>query len=169
MIPRRLAKGVPLLVGVLLGGCGEKATSPAAPSPTPDPKTQVVPIKGSGPVEMLFAGASIAPGSTVSGCGGMIEGCKGRLQMVLELHPRSTGHVLYARVYLHATTQIACLWGQTSPFDLQAGVAARVEVLLDNADRCGTPVTLATMAGIVEGPMEVASRQEWTLHYTFAP
>jgi hypothetical protein len=137
--------------------------------PTPDPNTQVVPTGGSGPVQILFAGASVAPGSTVSGCGGNIAGCKGRLQMAFDLRPQSAGHVLYVRVYLHATSKIACLWGQTSPLDLEAGVTTRVEVPMDNADQCGTPVTLATMAGVVEGPVEVASRQEWALHYVFAP
>jgi hypothetical protein len=118
---------------------------------------------------MLFAGASITPGSTVSGCGAGIDGCKGRLRMAFDLQPQSTGHVLYVRVYLHATNQIACLRGQTSPLDLEAGVATRVEVSLDPADQCSTPVTLVSMDGIVEGPVEVASRQEWTLHYVFAP
>jgi len=139
------------------------------PAPTPDPKTQVVPTKGAGPVQLRFVESSIAPGSTVGGCGSMIEGCKGRLRMAFNLLPQSAGHVLYLRVYIHATNQIACLWGETSSFDLRAGVVARVEVSLNNADRCGTPVTLVSMDGIVEGPVEVASRQEWTLNYVFAP
>jgi hypothetical protein len=141
----------------------------APPLPTPDPNAQVIPTGGSGPVQILFASATLAPGSTVTGCGSDIAGCKGRLQMAFDLRPQSAGHVLYVRVYLHATNKIACLWGQTSPLDLEAGVATRVEVSMDDADRCGTPVTLATMDASVEGPVEVASRQEWALHYVFAP
>lgn len=166
MMSRR-AKGVAPFVGAFLAACVENPMTP--PAATPNPNTQVVPIEGAGPVQMLFAGSSIPPGSTVSGCGSMIEGCKGRLRMVFELHPQSAGHVLYVRVYLHATSQIACLWGQTSALDLKAGVPARVEVSLEHADKCSTPVTLVSMDGIVEGPVEVASRQEWTLHYVFAP
>jgi hypothetical protein len=163
----RVSRGALLLLGALLAACGEDTVSP--PAPTPDPGTQVVPITGAGPVQIRFAGASIAPGSTVSGCGSMIEGCRGRLRVFFDLLPQSAGHVLYVRVYVHATNQIACLWGETSSFDLRAGATARVEVSLDNADRCMTPVTLVSMDGIVEGTVEVASRQEWTLHYVFAP
>ena len=164
-----------LLAGVLLAGCGENATSPPVPTPTPtpaptpDPTTQVVPIQGTGPVQIQFVESNIAPGSTVSGCGSLIEGCRGRLRMVFNLVPRSTGHALYFRVYIHATNQIACLWGETSSFDLPAGVATRIEVSFDNADQCGTPVSLVTMDGVVEGTVEVASRQEWALRYVFAP
>jgi hypothetical protein len=55
-----------------------------------------------------------------------------------------------------------------------------VERVFDRADRCATPasssgsvpappVTIATMAAVVEGPVDTASRQEWALRYTFAP
>lgn len=142
--------------------------SPNAP-PTPDPKTRVVATKGEGPVQMQFVESSIAPGSTVGGCGASIEGCKGRLRVVFDLRPQSAGHVLYLRVYVHATNQVACLWGETSSFDVRAGVVTRLQVSLDNADRCGTPVTLVSMDAVVEGPVEVASRQEWALNYAFAP
>jgi hypothetical protein len=105
----------------------------------------------------------------VTGCGDFIEGCRERLRIFLDLHPPSTGHALYARVFLHASNQIACLLGQTGAFELEAGVPKRIEVVLDGADRCRTPVTFATMAGVVEGPVEVSSRQAWSLHYVFAP
>lgn len=168
---RRLAIGAAPFVALLLTACGENAnvTPVPTPTPTPAPHTQVLPIQGSGPTLMLFAGANIPPGSTVTGCGDMIAGCRGRLRMTFDLYPQLTGHVLYVRVYLHAASQIACLWGQTGPFELQAGVPARVEVSLDQADQCRTPVTLVSMDGIVEGTVEVASRQVWTLHYVFAP
>jgi len=43
------------------------------------------------------------------------------------------------------------------------------ELPLDRADRCGTPTTIVAMAAVVEGPIEVASRQTWSMHYEFAP
>lgn len=143
-------------------------TPSPAPSPTPDP-TQVVPTESTGPVRIVFAGANVAPGSTVTGCGDFIKGCRGRLRVFLDLHPPSNGHALYARVFLHATNQIACLLGQTGAFELEAGVPKRIEVLLDDADHCRTPVDFATMAAVVEGPVEVSSRQAWRVRYVFAP
>jgi hypothetical protein len=89
--------------------------------------------------------------------------------MTLRLDPPSNGPVLYVRLYLHATNLIACLWGDSGPFPVQALTARLIEIPLDGADRCGTPTTMATMAAVVEGPIEVASRQTWSLHYTFAP
>jgi hypothetical protein len=44
-----------------------------------------------------------------------------------------------------------------------------MEVLLDEADVCPTPVTIENMAVNVEGTVEIASRQEWGLRYTFTP
>jgi hypothetical protein len=174
MTMTRQARCVAALLAALLAACGESPTmphpSPTPPaSPTPDPTTQVVPIAGTGRVRIEFAGANVAPGSTVSGCGVLIEGCAGRLRMSFDLHPTSTGHALFMRVFVHATNQIACLWGETGEFDLQAGVVRRIEIPFDNADRCGVPVTIATMDAGVEGTIEVASRQEWALHYVFAP
>jgi hypothetical protein len=63
----------------------------------------------------------------------------------------------------------ACLWGESPPFAVQAGVPRTIEVSFDGADRCGTPTTIATMAAVVEGGIQVASRQTWSLHYVFAP
>jgi hypothetical protein len=118
---------------------------------------------------MQFVDSSVAPGGTLVGCGSLIAGCKGKLRMVFDLLPQSAGHALYLRAYVHAANQIACLWGETGSFDLRAGVRARLEISFDNADRCATPVTVVAMDAIVEGPVEVASRQEWTLSYEFAP
>jgi len=64
---------------------------------------------------------------------------------------------------------IACLWGETPPFTVQGRVASTVRVPITNADRCGTPTTIATMAAVVEGPTQIGSRQTWSLHYVFAP
>ena len=111
------------VIAALLAACGASPTTPQpspapAASPSPSPTTQVVPGAGTGSVRIEFVGASIPPGSTVSGCGVLIEGCAGRLRMVFDLHPSATGHVLFMRVFAHATNQIACLSGGTGAFDL---------------------------------------------------
>lgn len=89
--------------------------------------------------------------------------------MTLRLDPPANGPVLYVRIYLHATNLIACLWGESLPFPVQAQTARIVDIPLDRTDRCGTPTTIATMAAVVEGPVEVASRQTWSVQYAFAP
>jgi hypothetical protein len=143
--------------------------SPTMPSPPPDPQTQVTPLESSGPVRITFVTASSAPGSTIGGCGPLIEGCVGRLRLTFRLEPPTTGQVLGVRVFLHATNLIACLWTETGPFLLEGGVSRTLEIPFDRADRCGTPTTIATMALVVEGPSQVASRQTWSLTYTFNP
>ena len=157
---------VALLVAFVSASCVGYAT---APTPAPDPMSQVVPIDASGPIRITFVSASVSPGTVIAGCGSLIVGCAGRLQLTVRLEPPSDGPVLYARVYLHATNLVACLWGETAPFAVQAGVPRTIEVSFDGADRCGTPTTIATMAAVVEGPIQVASRQTWSLHYVFAP
>jgi hypothetical protein len=77
--------------------------------------------------------------------------------------------MLYARVFLHDTSLRACLLGQAGPRALRAGEVERIDVSLDDADDCRTPADIRTMAAVVEGPVEVASRQEWGLRYTFRP
>jgi hypothetical protein len=52
---------------------------------------------------------------------------------------------------------------------VRAGAPLTIEVPADRADRCGTPATIATLALVVEGPIQVSSRQTWSLHYVFAP
>ena len=125
-------------------------------------------MNASGRVQISFAGANVAPGSTVSGCGPIIAGCRGRLRMAFDLVPRQSGPVLEVLVYMHAP-QIACLWGKSAPFALTAGVPVRVEIPLENADACTTPLTATSMDVIVDGPIETASRQEFTIHYDFLP
>src|SRR5689334_18332303 len=133
-----------------LAGCGSQA-APTAPSPPPpDPTLQVTPIESSGLIRISFVGANISPGTTVGGCGGLIGGCAGRLQMTFQLDPSFDGPVLYMRVYLHATNMIACLWGEMPPFTVRGRVASMVRIPIANADRCGTPTTIATMAAVVE-------------------
>ena len=168
-INRPLSNAVSLWVlfaTLVIGGCGRQ---PAEPTPTPDPMLQVTPLDSAGPIRIAFVNANIMPGSTVVGCGTRIEGCAGRLRMSFLLNPPSDGPVLYARVYLHATNLQACLWGEIPPFTVRAGTPLTIEIPTDRADNCITPSTIATMAVVVEGPVEVSSRQTWSLHYVFAP
>jgi hypothetical protein len=154
-----------LFASAVLVGCNGQ---PAAPSRPPDPALPA-PIDSEGPVRITFVAATIAPGSTITGCGPLIEGCASRLRMTFQLNPPSDGPVLYARLYLHATNLQACLWGEIAPFVVRARVPVTIEMPLDRADRCGTPTSIATMALVVEGTVEVDSRQTWTLQYLFAP
>jgi hypothetical protein len=153
---------------VLLGAvsCG---SAPVAPTPAADPTSQVKPLESTGPIRITFITANVSPGSVVAGCGPLIEGCAGKLRLTLRLEPPADGPVLHARIYLHATNLVACLWGEIAAFTVRAGTPQTMDVSIDQADRCGTPATIATMAAVVEGPIQVASRQTWSLHYVFAP
>jgi hypothetical protein len=158
-----------MLVGCVAAGCGTESTGP---SPPPlDPNLQVTPTTdASGPIRISFVSANIAPGSTVTGCGPAISGCEGRLRITLQLQPPSDGPVLYVRIFLHSQRNgVACLWGESGAFTVQAAQSRLVEVPIDRSDACGTPETLVAMVGIVEGPVQIASRQVWTLRYVFAP
>jgi hypothetical protein len=158
--------GLPIAAFLLLAGC---ASSPTAPPPR-DPAATVTPIEATGPVRITFVTASTPPGGAISGCGRFVEGCAGRLRIVLDLAPPADGPVLYVRVYLHSMRNgIACLSGTTGSMVLNAGQHTTVEVPLDSADVCATPETMATMDAIVEGPVQVASRQAWSIRYVFTP
>ena len=76
--------------------------------------------------------------------------------------------MLYVAAFLHATNRIACLSSRTGPMTLTAGQSRPIELVFDQSDTCGVPLTIATMAVVVEGTVEVASRQEWTVAYTFS-
>jgi hypothetical protein len=153
-----------VLAGLVFAACSGPTTAP-----TPEPAPQIVPLESTGPVRIRFVDANVSPGGTIGGCGALIEGCAGRLRMTFRLDPSSDGPVLYMRVYLHATNLLACLWSETAPFDLKAGVSSVVELALTRADRCGVPATIATMAAVVEGPTQIESRQTWSVHYSFVP
>jgi hypothetical protein len=74
--------------------------------------------------------------------------------------------------FLHADNTTACLQARTAAFALRAGEAQTVEAVFDTAyhgDRCATPVEITNLAFVVEGVVEVASRQEWALRYRLAP
>jgi hypothetical protein len=103
------------------------------------------------------------------GGGGSATGCAGRIRVRLALESVTGGPALYVRVFLHSAEQRACLFAQTGPLVLPAGRAADVEVVLDQSDECRTPVDIRTMAAVVEGTVEVASRQEWRIVYTLSP
>lgn len=85
------------------------------------------------------------------------------------LRPSSSGHVLRFTVSLHDTRLQACLLASTEAFDLRAGDDEGVDLVLDESGRCATPTTIATMAAVIEGSVEIASRQEWGVTYTFQP
>jgi len=155
-----------VVAALMVASCGGATV---APTPAPDSTSQVKPLESTGPIRITFMSANVSPGGVITGCGSLIQGCTGRLRLTLRLEPPADGPVLYARVYLHATNLVACLWGETTPFTVNAGIAQTLDVSIDRADRCGTPATIATMAAIVEGPIQVASRQTWSLHYVFAP
>jgi hypothetical protein len=89
--------------------------------------------------------------------------------MQFGLAPSQSGFVLGLRAFLHATDQRGCLFASSQAFQLQAGQPTIVSVTFDRSDRCPTPVTITNMAVVVEGTVEVASRQEWGLRYTFLP
>jgi hypothetical protein len=156
-----------LCLPVACGGAGTKP-SPVV-SPSPSPTDGVIPGLASGPTRITFTGAEPPPGAHVGGCGATIVGCRGRVRIQLALQPSTGGPVLYVRVFLHSMSQRACLIGQTGPLVLQAGTIERIDVVLDQADDCRTPVDIRTMAAVVEGTVEVASRQEWGITYTFSP
>ena len=72
-------------------------------------------------------------------------------------------------VFLHYGANLqACLLGRLGAFDPTAGMTRRVDVLLDQADPCGTPAEIRTADASVEGPDGIASRQEWGVSYTLA-
>jgi hypothetical protein len=98
-----------------------------------------------------------------------MRGCEGRLRMRFLLRPSASGHALYFRVFLHDTRMQACLMHSTGPFELRAGQDSALDFVLDDSDACRMPATIATMAAVVEGTVEVASRQEWGVAYTFQP
>jgi hypothetical protein len=129
---------------------------------------QLTPGERSGPIRIAFVEANVSPGNTVTGCGPLIEGCTGRLRVRFRLEPPSDGPALFARVFLHATNLVACLQGEIEPFTVRAGNTLVIEITAVRADLCRTPTDIATMALVVEGPIQVSSRQTWSLHYVFS-
>jgi hypothetical protein len=157
--------------GLLLCGIGGGCREPSAPPTAPSDPPIVTPIEATGLVRIAFVRSNVPPGGSIAGCGPTVAGCAGRMVITLRLQPTSDGPVLYTRVYLHSMRNlVACLTGQTPPFTLRAGQPVDVDVTLDLFDTaCGTPETIATMAAVVVGPVEVDSRQTWSTRYTLNP
>jgi hypothetical protein len=156
---------VPAVVAVLsIAGC-DHARTPVEPAPPPGPTL----IEQSGPVAIVFAEAIPPPGTTVRGCGPLLSGCVNRVVMRFSLQAQDAGHILGVRAFLHATNRRACLVAQTGPFDLGSGETRPLSLVFDHAEDCGVPLTIATMAVVVEGTVEVASRRAWSVTYTFEP
>jgi hypothetical protein len=116
-----------------------------------------------------FRDATPAPGSTLAGCGAQGSACINRITMRVRLVPAQSGPVLYVAGFLHASNKQACLSTRTGPFALAAGEPRDLEVVFDQSAGCGVPLTIETMALVVEGTVEVASRQEWTIRYELRP
>ena len=89
--------------------------------------------------------------------------------MVFRLTPSGTGPVLRFVAFLQAASKRACFVASTGPFALRAGEDTTLQVVLDPSDACLTPFAVTDLAANVEGTTEVASRQEWTIGYIFAP
>ncbi len=153
---------------LVLASCGESPSPPSRFPVAPDP-SQVVAGLATGPTRITFVSADPRPSTTVSGCGPDVRGCPGRLRMVFRLIPSGTGPVLRFVVFLHAASKRACFVASTGPFALRAGEEMPLQVVLDPSDDCPTPLSITDLAANVEGTVEVASHQEWTIGYTFAP
>ena len=162
------ALGWVALALLVLASCSDSPSTPtrfAVPSDT----SLVVPGSATGPTRITFVSADPRPNTSVSGCGSDARGCPGRVRMVFRLTPSATGTALGFVASLHAPSKRACFVASTGPFTLRAGEAMSLQVVLDPSDDCPTPVSISDMAANVEGAVDVASRQEWTIGYTFAP
>ena len=155
---------VAVVLAVVLAACDDGA-SIVGPTGPPQP----VPIEQRGPVAITFLDATPVPGSTLSGCGPRIAGCAGRVRMRFSLRAQEAGPVLHVNAFLHATNLQACLIAGTGEFPLGQNETRTLELVFDRSDDCAVPLTIATMAVVVEGPAQIASRQAWSVQYAFAP
>lgn len=135
--------------------------SPAAPGPTPGAH--------SGATEITFLAADPAPGSTLTGCRTDASGCDGRIRMRFRLRSPTGGPVLNAVAFLHAQNLLACWRATTGPFQLAAGDSELAFVFDQREPACAAPNSIETMKLVVEGTVEVASLQEWKIHYDLRP
>ncbi|MCL4848638.1 MAG: hypothetical protein KJ066_18990 [Acidobacteria bacterium] len=142
-------------------------TAPSARQPAQAP--QATPLEQSGPVAIEFLDATPAPGAAIAGCGSSMAGCVNRVVMRFSLRAQEPGPVLNVHAFLHATNLQACLLTSTGPFPLARGEARELALVFDRADACPVPLTIATLAVVVEGPVQVASRRTWRVTYTFVP
>jgi hypothetical protein len=98
-----------------------------------------------------------------------MAGCVNRVVMRFSLRAQEPGPVLAVHAFLHATNLQACLLTTTGPFVLDRGETRQLAVVFDRSDACPVPLTIATMAVVVEGPVQVASRRTWRVTYSFLP
>lgn len=165
------AMGLAVLVTCGCGGSPASGPSPS-PTPTPTPTSSALPgvVVGArtGVTQITLSAAVPAPGATLSGCGATAIGCAGRITMSLDLLSPTGGPVTGLSVFLHGSNLQACLIGRVGAFELSPGTTRRVEVVLDQADQCGTPVDIRTADAIVEGPDGIDARQEWGVFYSLA-
>jgi hypothetical protein len=164
------SKSALVLAALACASCGGGDERPT-PLPTPpDPALGVTPTAATGPTQITFLASSPAPGSTTTGCGPSVEGCRGQLTMTFRLLSPAGGPVLRFAAFLHSRQLTACLSTTTTgSFDLQPGQPREIQVVFDRADACATPVDLVTMDATAEGVVTIASRQEWGLRYSLAP
>jgi hypothetical protein len=106
----------------------------------------------------------------VVACNETVAACAGWIRVRLRLSPQRAGPSLWTEVTMHATNKIACFRGRVPGLMLEAGHPEIVDVVLDQVDpACGLPLTVTHMAAVVEGVVEVASRQEWSIAYELRP
>ena len=167
---RRLGMKAMGIAALMVWGCGD---SPAAgptipPTPTPPPSTLPGVVVGSrtGSTLIVFADATPLPGATLAGCGPTTVGCASRITIRLDLLSAGGGPVTGLSVFLHDANLRACLIGRLGAFELTAATTRRVDVLLDQADQCGTPADIRTADAALEGPNGIAAHQEWGVAYT---
>ena len=167
---QQLTRLVVRIAALLMCGCGG---SPAvAPTPTPSPTPSGLPgvVIGArtGVTQITFADATPLPGATLVGCGATAAGCAGRITVSLDLLSPSGGPIIGGVFFLHGSNLRACLTGRVGAFDLAPGTRRRIDIVLDQADACGTPTDIKTAAASIEGPNGIAARQEWGVLYTLA-
>jgi len=167
---RALAPVVAIALPLAACSSDSSSRSPTAPSARqPAQTSQPTPLEQSGPVAIEFLDATPAPGATIAGCGSTMAGCVNRVVMRFSLRAQEPGPVLAVHAFLHATNLQACLLTTTGPFTLDRRETRQLALVFDRSDTCGVPLTIATMALVVEGPVQVASRRTWRVTYTFAP
>jgi hypothetical protein len=166
-----------LILAACIAGCHSDVPDPVAPSGDGDASSGtggtlppgMTAGQGTGPVAIAYLAGTVAPNGTVSGCGSEVSGCAGRVALTFRLKGPSSGTVLFVRGFLHATNKQACLIGQVPGFQLEAGLARDVTLTFDQPQGCQVPLDIANLAVVVEGVVQVASRQEWAVTYAFRP
>jgi len=166
--PARRFPTIVFVLGLMAALCGGSCQNEAPEAPTPPGSTLPTPGTGSGLVRIQFLSATPEPGATVAGCGDQIAGCVGRIRMRFRLTPAATGSALFTRGWLFAAANLrACLSFEGGPLLLTAGASQDIDVSFDRADQCSVPIEINNMAFVIEGTVQVSSRQEWSVRYAF--